>query len=63
MEWLMPDEDSKYTKSDLKIMEFIENYTDEFLFMSIGQLAKRLDLSEQPFPDLQDISDTQTSRT
>ena len=26
MEWLMPDEDSKYTKSDLKIMEFIENY-------------------------------------
>ena len=46
MEWLMPDEDSKYTKSDLKIMDFIENYTDEFLFMSIGQLAKRLDMSE-----------------
>ena len=46
MEWLMPDEDSKYTKSDLKIMEFIENYTDEFLFMSIGQLAKRLDVPE-----------------
>ena len=42
----MPDEDSKYTKSDLKIMDFIENYTDEFLFMSIGQLAKRLDMSE-----------------
>lgn len=46
MEWLMPDEDSKYTKSDLKIMDFIENYTDEFLFMSIGQLAKRLNMSE-----------------
>ena len=46
MEWLMPDEDSKYTKSDLKIMDFIENYTDEFLFMSIGQLAERLGMSE-----------------
>lgn len=46
MEWLMPDEDSKYTKSDMKIMEFIENNTEEFLFMSIGQLAKRLEMSE-----------------
>lgn len=46
MEWLMPNEDSKYTKSDMKIMEFIENNTDEFVFMSIGQLAKRLDMSE-----------------
>lgn len=52
----MPDEDSKYTKSDLKIMDFIENYTDEFLFMSIGQLAKRLDMSKRPSPDSQDIS-------
>lgn len=46
MEWLMPDEDSKYTKSDLKIMDFVENNTEEFLFMSIGQLAKRLEMSE-----------------
>lgn len=46
MEWLMPDEDSKYTKSDLKIMDFIENHTEEFLFTSIGQLAKQLEMSE-----------------
>lgn len=46
MEWLMPDEDSKYTKSDMKIRDFIENNTEEFLFMSIGQLAKRLEMSE-----------------
>ena len=36
----------RYTKSDLKIREFIENSTEEFLFMSIGQLAQRLQVSE-----------------
>lgn len=32
-------ENVSYTKSDLRIMEYIENHTDEFLLMSIGQLA------------------------
>ena len=35
-----------YTKSDLRIMEYIENHTDEFLLMSIGQLAAELQMSE-----------------
>lgn len=38
--------DGKYTKSDLKIMEFMEENTDAFLFMSIGQLAEYLQMSE-----------------
>lgn len=38
--------DTKFTKSDWKIREFIESNTDEFLFLSIGQLAARLDVSE-----------------
>ena len=36
----------KVTKSDRRIMDFVEDYTDEFLFMSIGQLAERLGMSE-----------------
>ena len=35
-----------YTKSDLRIMEYIEKHTDEFLLMSIGQLAAELQMSE-----------------
>ena len=27
-------------------MDLLEDYTDEFLFMSIGQLAERLGMSE-----------------
>ena len=38
--------EGKYTKSDRRIMDFVEDYTDEFLFMSIGQLAERLGMSE-----------------
>ena len=34
--------EGKYTKSDRRIMDFVEDYTDEFLFMSIGQLSGRL---------------------
>lgn len=37
---------TKFTKSDWRIREFIENNTDEFLFLSIGQLAARLEVSE-----------------
>lgn len=36
----------RFTKSDMKIREFIENSSEEFLFMSIGQLARRLQVSE-----------------
>ena len=36
----------RYTRSDKKILEFIEESTEEFLFMSIGQLAERLEMSE-----------------
>ena len=35
-----------YTKSDLRILEYIENHTEEFLLMSIGQLAGELGMSE-----------------
>lgn len=34
------------TKSEEKIREFIEEHTEEFLFMSIGQLAEKLSISE-----------------
>lgn len=36
----------QYTKSDLKIIEYIECRTDDFLYMSIGQLAEALEMSE-----------------
>ena len=42
----VPGREGKYTKSDEKILEFMESYTDEFLFMSIGEVAKRLEVSE-----------------
>ena len=42
----VPGRDVKYTKSDEKILEFMETHTDEFLFMSIGEVAKRLEISE-----------------
>lgn len=42
----VPGRDVKYTKSDEKILEFMETHTDEFLFMSIGEVAKRLKISE-----------------
>ena len=42
----VPGKEGKYTKSDEKILEFMESHTDEFLFMSIGEVAKRLEVSE-----------------
>ena len=42
----VPGREGKYTKSDEKILEFMETHTDEFLFMSIGEVAKRLEVSE-----------------
>ena len=46
MSLFMENTQMKWTKSDLLIMEFIENHTDDFLFMSIGQLAQHLQVSE-----------------
>ena len=42
----LPESEKKYTRSEERILEFIEEFTDEFLFMSIGQLAQRLEISE-----------------
>lgn len=38
-----PDE---FTKAEQKIIEYICNHTDEFLFMTIGQLSDQLELSD-----------------
>ena len=43
-------------------MDFVEDYTDEFLFMSIGQLAERLGMSEATVSRCADIWDTGISR-
>lgn len=37
---------SGYTKADLQILDFISTHPDEFLLMNIGQLSKRLGLSD-----------------
>ena len=41
----VPGREGKYTKSDEKILEFMESHTDEFLFMSIVEVAKLLEAS------------------
>ena len=43
----IPESEGRYTRSDKKILEFIEESTEEFLFMSIGQLAERLEMSAE----------------
>lgn len=40
------DKSLTYTKAEEKIMDFIENNTDDFLFMNIGQVAKTLGVSD-----------------
>ncbi len=46
MKLLNESEDLKLTKSEIKILEFIKTSHDEFLFMSIIELASQLDVSE-----------------
>lgn len=46
MEITIADSGCKYTKSDLKIINYIEGNTEQFLFMSICELAKTLNISE-----------------
>ena len=48
---LLPVE-NEFTKADGQIMEFITSHPDEFLFMSIGQLAGIWACPMQPFPAL-----------
>ena len=38
--------EEELTRADRKILEFIGSNTEEFLFMGIGQLARRLEVSE-----------------
>ncbi|MEY8353905.1 MurR/RpiR family transcriptional regulator [Lachnospiraceae bacterium 54-53] len=46
MQLQFPAAPDDFTKAERKIMEYIYNHTDEFLFMSIGQLSDRLELSD-----------------
>ena len=46
MEIKIPQTDVKYTKADLKLIEYIENNTEKFLFMSISQLSESTGMSE-----------------
>lgn len=46
MEIRLPDLPEKYTKSDVKLLEYIGNHTEAFLFMSISQFAKETGMSE-----------------
>ena len=38
--------EEELTRADRKILEFIGSNTEEFLFLGIGQLAERLEVSE-----------------
>ena len=40
------------TRSEQKILEFINTNRDTFLYLSIGQLAQALDMSDAPCPGL-----------
>lgn len=46
MKLLNESEDLKLTKSEIKVLEFIQTNHDEFLFMSIMEVANKLDVSE-----------------
>lgn len=46
MELQLPISASALTRAEQKILDFINTNTDTFLFLSIGQLAKRLEISD-----------------
>ena len=46
MQLQFPNMSEQFTKADRKIIEYITNNTEMFLFSSIGEFAKQLDLSE-----------------
>ena len=43
---MMTENNKKLTKSEKKIDDFIENSSEEFLFMTIGEMAGILEVSE-----------------
>lgn len=46
MELRLPAGTGELTRAEQKILEYINTNTDSFLFLSIGELARRLDLSD-----------------
>lgn len=46
MELQLPISASELTRAEQKILDFINTNTDTFLFLSIGQLAKQLEISD-----------------
>ena len=46
MEIKLAKADGKYTKADLKLIEYIETNAENFLFMSISQLSESVGMSE-----------------
>lgn len=46
MEIKLPETEGKFTKADLKLIEYIETNTEKFLFMSISQLSENTGMSE-----------------
>lgn len=46
MKLQFPEEPKKLTPAEQRLLEFIEGNREEFLFMTIGQAAKRLQISE-----------------
>lgn len=46
MQFQFPAEPGEFTKAEQRILEYIGSHTEEFLFLSIGQLADRLGVSD-----------------
>jgi DNA-binding MurR/RpiR family transcriptional regulator len=46
MQLSFPDMPHQITKAEARILDYISNHTETFLFSSIGQLAKQLDVSD-----------------
>ena len=46
MDLRLPAAAGELTRAEQKILDYINTNTDTFLFLSIGQLAERLELSD-----------------
>ena len=46
MQLQFPTGSNHLTKADARILDYISQNTEEFLFLSIGQLANRLQLAD-----------------
>lgn len=58
-----PQKPEKLTRAEQSLLEFVEGSREEFLFMTIGQLARRTGISEATIPDLSDIWDVGISNS